>query len=212
MSYTGNPVSRVLVLGDSGVGKTSLIHLICQSKVLHSSTWTIGCSIDVKMLDMKNFIEFWDIGGSRETKIARSFLFDRGYQGIMLVFDATNNKSKYNLHEWLAEVRNSKNDISNMSPASCLLNESSESILSSYSDSLKVPIITIATKKDQLFGSTNNSRYQIEINDTSQYKIELTTQNQVIYVNTQDVNSFDSSTNPENYERLNKFFQKVRAM
>uniref|UniRef100_A0A6G1SPQ6 Rab-like protein 3 n=1 Tax=Aceria tosichella TaxID=561515 RepID=A0A6G1SPQ6_9ACAR len=122
--------AKILVLGDSGVGKSSLIHLICHSAVLSSAQWTIGCSIDVKLHD-NCFLEFWDIGGSRSHKIARSFLY-QDYHGIILVFDATNIKSRVNLDEWLAEVTGR--------------------------DSANVPTITIGTKSDQLtygsYGST----------------------------------------------------------
>jgi Rab-like protein 3 len=118
--------AKILVLGDSGVGKSSLIHLICHSSVLSSAQWTIGCSIDVKLHD-NCFLEFWDIGGSRTHKIARSFLY-QDYHGIMLVFDATNKKSRLNLDEWLAEV--------------------------THRDCASVPIITIGTKSDQIsYGS-----------------------------------------------------------
>ncbi|RDD41875.1 Rab-like protein 3 [Trichoplax sp. H2] len=39
---------RILVLGDSGVGKTTLIHLLCHQEFLSNPYWTIGCSIHVK--------------------------------------------------------------------------------------------------------------------------------------------------------------------
>jgi Rab-like protein 3 len=41
-------------VGDSGVGKSSLVHLICNQDEKYSmkrSTWTIGCSVDVKVID-----------------------------------------------------------------------------------------------------------------------------------------------------------------
>lgn len=41
---------KILVVGDSGVGKTSLVHLICHQEVLKRPNWTIGCSVDVKVL------------------------------------------------------------------------------------------------------------------------------------------------------------------
>ena len=40
---------RILVLGDSGVGKTSLVHLIVKGQPLTSITYTIGASIEVKL-------------------------------------------------------------------------------------------------------------------------------------------------------------------
>ena len=44
---------RILVLGDSGVGKTSLVHLIARGEPLTSITYTIGASIEVKLHEYK---------------------------------------------------------------------------------------------------------------------------------------------------------------
>ncbi|XP_077473277.1 rab-like protein 3 isoform X1 [Stigmatopora argus] len=63
---------KVLVLGDSGVGKSSLVHLLCQNQVLGNPSWTVGCSVDVRVEDYKEgtpeektfYIELWDVGGS----------------------------------------------------------------------------------------------------------------------------------------------------
>jgi len=111
--------AKILVLGDPGVGKSSLVHLICHSRVLTSTQWTIGCSIEVKLFQ-NSFLEFWDIGGSRGHRVANRFLY-QDYHGIILVFDATNQKSHLNLEEWLLEA-----DYKNMN----------------------VPTIVIGTKKD----------------------------------------------------------------
>jgi Rab-like protein 3 len=40
---------KIVVVGDSGVGKTSLVHLITQQQILKQPNWTIGCSVDVKV-------------------------------------------------------------------------------------------------------------------------------------------------------------------
>ena len=44
---------RILVLGDSGVGKTSLVHLISRGKPLSHITYTIGASVEVKLHEYK---------------------------------------------------------------------------------------------------------------------------------------------------------------
>ncbi|CAO3564181.1 unnamed protein product [Mortierella alpina] len=41
--------AKILVLGDSGVGKSSLVHALCHSEPLRYSTPTIGCNIDVRL-------------------------------------------------------------------------------------------------------------------------------------------------------------------
>ena len=38
---------RVVVVGDSGVGKTSLTWLLAHEAALPSPAWTIGCSVEV---------------------------------------------------------------------------------------------------------------------------------------------------------------------
>ncbi|TWW80577.1 Rab-like protein 3 [Takifugu flavidus] len=55
-----------------GVGKSSLVHLLCQNQVLGNPSWTVGCSVDVRVQDYKEgtpeekayYIELWDVGGS----------------------------------------------------------------------------------------------------------------------------------------------------
>ena len=45
--------ARILVLGDSGVGKSSLVHLIAYGKPLSHITYTIGASNEVKLHEYK---------------------------------------------------------------------------------------------------------------------------------------------------------------
>ena len=41
--------ARILVLGDSGVGKTSLVHLIAHGKPLSQIAYTVGAAVEVKL-------------------------------------------------------------------------------------------------------------------------------------------------------------------
>ena len=41
--------ARILVLGDSGVGKTSLVHLIAHNKPLSQISYTVGAAVEVKL-------------------------------------------------------------------------------------------------------------------------------------------------------------------
>ena len=68
----------------AGVGKTSLVHLICHGCALSNSLWTIGCSVEMKLHEYKEgtpsqrqyFIELWDVGGSNSHKNARHVFYN----------------------------------------------------------------------------------------------------------------------------------------
>ena len=64
-STVGGDKVRILVLGDSGVGKTSLVHLICQGEELKKPRSTVGCAINMTVHEPRGnpgsscFVEFW---------------------------------------------------------------------------------------------------------------------------------------------------------
>ncbi|CAN7989298.1 unnamed protein product [Ixodes hexagonus] len=138
---------KVLVVGDSGVGKSSAVHLLCQNRPLGNASWTVGCSVEVKLHEYKEgtasqksyFVELWDIGGSSSHRSARA-VFYHSFHGLILVHDLTNRKSHENLRKWLAEVfcRDWQAKKSNG-----LLEFDQEM----FADS-QVPILVIATKTD----------------------------------------------------------------
>lgn len=74
---------RIMVLGDSGVGKTSFVHLAAYGEPLKSPSWTVGCSVEVKLHEYKEgtpeqttyFIEFWDVGGSNNHRNTRQVFY-----------------------------------------------------------------------------------------------------------------------------------------
>lgn len=140
---------RVTVVGDSGVGKTSLVHLICHNEPINNPSWTVGCSVEVKLHEYKEgtphqktyFIELWDIGGSSSHRNTRC-VFYNPVHGIILVHDLTNRKSQQNLQKWLAEVLNRESG--------------GKTKQSSFDDfdpeqfvgSTQIPILVIGTKLD----------------------------------------------------------------
>lgn len=102
---------RIIVAGDSGVGKSSMVYLIANNEVLTSAPYTVGCSVEVKLHEYKEdtkqektfFIELFDIGGSLSHRNTRNVFYQQT-NGIILVHDATNRKSHENLKSWLVEI------------------------------------------------------------------------------------------------------------
>lgn len=144
---------RVLVLGDSGVGKTSLTHLISQNETIINPSWTVGCSVEVKLHEFKEglpqqktyFIELWDIGGSSSHRNTRS-IFYYPVHGIILVHDLTNRKSEQNLQKWLAEVLNCEADGKNTKAFDDFDSEQ-------FFGSTQIPILIVGTKQDLVHGA-----------------------------------------------------------
>lgn len=138
---------KILVVGDSGVGKSSLVHLICHSESIQNASWTIGCSVEVKLHEYKEgtpfektyFVELWDVGGSSSHRNSRA-IFYNSFHGIILVHDLTNRKSKQNLRKWLAEVL-SKDSTGKKSNGR--YSYDSEQFVDS-----QIPILVIGTKQD----------------------------------------------------------------
>ena len=48
---------RLLVLGDSGVGKTSLMELLCTGQELRKPRSTVGCEIHMKIHESRTTVE-----------------------------------------------------------------------------------------------------------------------------------------------------------
>ncbi|XP_070771367.1 rab-like protein 3 isoform X3 [Enoplosus armatus] len=145
---------KVLVLGDSGVGKSSLVHLLCQNQVLGNPSWTVGCSVDVRVQDYKEgtpeektyYIELWDVGGSvgsaSSVKSTRA-VFYNSVNGIMLVHDLTNKKSSQNLYRWSLEALNKDS-----SPTGVIVSNGDYD-REQFAEN-PVPLLLIGTKFDQI--------------------------------------------------------------
>lgn len=112
---------KLLVLGDTGVGKTALVHLLCHQTANPHTQWTIGSNLDVlvnptsfsstsnsklhehRLTQKRYFIEFWDVSGQIRYFRSRSVFYDQP-QGLILVHDVSNKKSFQNLKKWVREL------------------------------------------------------------------------------------------------------------
>ncbi|CAL8109245.1 unnamed protein product [Prunus armeniaca] len=110
---------RVLVVGDSGVGKSSLVHLIVNSSSIARPPQTVGCTVGVKHTTYGNsgsssssikgdaerdfFIELWDVSGHDRYKECRSLFYSQ-INGVIFVHDLSQRRTKTGLQRWAAEI------------------------------------------------------------------------------------------------------------
>jgi hypothetical protein len=75
------PHAAVLVVGDSGVGKTYLCHFLCHGEYLDNPQWTVGCNVFAKRLQRSPApplpVQFWDVGGNAQYKSSRAVFFTK---------------------------------------------------------------------------------------------------------------------------------------
>jgi Rab-like protein 3 len=160
MSVDSQKKVKILLLGETGVGKTSLAHVLCHGDVLSSPVWTVGCSVDIKIHDYGRslntsssyFLELWDIGGSPTHASGRPVFYQQT-NGIILVHDLTNRKSHGNLSKWLSEFHNSQSRGQTTRTARGLQSYDSRSDLEYDPESFveqSLPLLVVGTKMDQI--------------------------------------------------------------
>lgn len=97
---------KLLLIGDSGVGKSSLL-LRFTSDTFNDLSPTIGVDFKLKMMTLKGKrlkLTIWDTAGQERFRTLTSSYY-RGAQGIILVYDVTRRDTFTNLSDvWLKEV------------------------------------------------------------------------------------------------------------
>ncbi|XP_018580639.1 ras-related protein Rab-42b isoform X2 [Scleropages formosus] len=98
---------RIIMLGDSTVGKSSLLKRYTEDQFLENINQTVGVDFYVHFVEVEPGIriklQFWDTAGQeRFRSVTRSYY--RNSVGGLLVFDLGNRASFQHVHEWYTEV------------------------------------------------------------------------------------------------------------
>jgi small GTP-binding protein len=97
---------KFLVIGPSGVGKTSLLRRLIDDEFSPSFTPTIGCEYLSTMMEIDGQpvkLQIWDTAGQERFRaIAKSYF--RHAVGVLLVYDITDRASFDDLLFWLNDV------------------------------------------------------------------------------------------------------------
>lgn len=99
---------KIVILGDSGVGKTNLITRYTRNEFNLNLKSTIGvefCTKSIVVDDKIVKIQFWDTAGQERFRAITSSYY-RGTHGIIVVFDITNSNSFDNVENWMQEIYN----------------------------------------------------------------------------------------------------------
>ncbi|NTV37397.1 MAG: GTP-binding protein [Anaerolineaceae bacterium] len=104
--HTGS-LLKVIIVGDGGVGKTSLVRQWCEGKFVQSRIMTIGVDFQTKMVRVPEGevkLSIWDVAGQQRFAPVREGFY-RGALVAALVYDLNDIKTLVDLGRWLKEIR-----------------------------------------------------------------------------------------------------------
>ena len=99
---------QLLIIGDSTVGKTSIITRFANGTFDSNYLATVGLDNFTKdeIIDNKTIrIKIWDTAGQERYKSLTKGFF-RNAEGVMLVYDVTNSETYENLKYWMQSIKN----------------------------------------------------------------------------------------------------------
>ncbi|XP_078443478.1 ras-related protein RABA4d-like [Wolffia australiana] len=100
-------VFKVVLIGDSAVGKSQLLARFSRNEFSLDSKATIGVEFQTRtvVIDQKTIkAQIWDTAGQERYRAVTSAYY-RGAVGAMLVYDMTKRQSFDHLRRWLEELR-----------------------------------------------------------------------------------------------------------
>eukprot|EP01106_Pelomyxa_sp_JSP_P016490 TRINITY_DN616_c0_g1_i3.p1 TRINITY_DN616_c0_g1~~TRINITY_DN616_c0_g1_i3.p1 ORF type:complete len:305 (-),score=67.76 TRINITY_DN616_c0_g1_i3:168-1082(-) len=103
---------KIVLLGNSGVGKTTLATRFSFGYYFDSHDLTIGCSFVSKKIEINNVslcLEIWDTAGQERFKSLTPMYF-RGADGAILVYDSTDPESFTKAKFWAKELEEKRPD------------------------------------------------------------------------------------------------------
>ena len=107
-SQENDAVYKILLLGDSEVGKSCFLMRYADNVFVENYITTIGLDYKLKYVQLENGekikVQLWDTAGQdRYRTIAKNYY--KGSHGILLLYDVTKINSFQNIREWIQNIK-----------------------------------------------------------------------------------------------------------
>lgn len=101
-----NFVFKVVLIGESGVGKSNLLSRFTKNEFSHDSRTTIGVEFSTRTVQLDNYTikaQIWDTAGLERYRAITSAYY-RGAVGALLVYDISKHLTYESAERWLKEL------------------------------------------------------------------------------------------------------------
>lgn len=98
---------KIVLIGDSGVGKSNLLSRFTRNQFSLDTKSTIGVEFATRSIQIEGKTvkaQIWDTAGQERYRAITSAYY-RGAVGALLVYDITKQRSYENVQRWLTELR-----------------------------------------------------------------------------------------------------------
>ena len=149
-------IYKLLIIGESSVGKTSIIVRYTENKFDNSGIATCGVDVKCKYVSYENIkirLDIWDTAGQERFRgLAKNYF--RGSNGFILVYDITNQKSFEKLKGWMNDAKEKMDPKSKMivigNKKDCQENREVDlDILEDFANKNKVKTLEVSAKTNE---------------------------------------------------------------
>ncbi|VDD83920.1 unnamed protein product [Mesocestoides corti] len=100
-------IFKLLLIGDSGVGKSCLLLRFSDDVYTDNFISTIGVDFKIRTIELDGHhvkLQIWDTAGQERFR-TMTVAYYRGAHGIIVVYDITSEESFQNVETWLEEIK-----------------------------------------------------------------------------------------------------------
>jgi Ras-related protein Rab-33B len=152
-------IFKIIVIGDSNVGKTCLTFRFCGGKFLQRSEATIGVDFRERAVQIDDEVvklQIWDTAGQERFRKSMIAHYYRNVHAVLFVYDVTNVSSFENLTYWIDEFNRNCQSSHKQIPKilvgnKCDLNELvrvNTNVAQTFADMHQMPLFETSAKDD----------------------------------------------------------------
>ena len=97
---------KIIIVGDSGIGKTSIVNRYIHNKFAETYCPTVGTAFEYKIIKINDTmyrLQFWDIAG-QDRNPETTGVFCKNTNGIILCCEVNKNQTKENTIKWKESI------------------------------------------------------------------------------------------------------------